>query len=190
MQSILMSYYYFDFRDVSKHDLRGLLSSVLTQLCEQSDRCCDILSKLFNTCGHGLEKPDEDALAQCLKDMLELPGQGPIYIVIDALDECPNNIGTPIHRKQVLDFLEDLVGEKHSNLHICLTSRPEQDIKIALSPLTSDSNSVSLHEEDGQIEDITNYIRYFVDNDREMQKMGKKFKELVINRLSKRADGM
>jgi hypothetical protein len=190
MKSVLVSYYYFDFRDVSKHDLCGLLSSVLIQLSEQSDRCCDILSDLFNTCGHGLEKPRETALAKCLKDMLKLPGQDPIYIIIDALDECPNDIGTPSRRRQVLDFLKVLLGEKHSNLYICLTSRPEQDIKTALSLLTSDSNRVSLHEEGGQIEDITNYIRDFVRNDSGMQKMRKEDKELVISALSKRADGM
>ena len=26
---------------------------------------------------------------KCLKDMLSLPGQGPIYIIVDGLDECP-----------------------------------------------------------------------------------------------------
>ena len=190
MESILVSYYYFDFRDVSKHDLHGLLSSVLIQLCEHSDHCRDILSKLFKTCGHGLEKPSDTELSQCLKDILELPGRDPVYIIIDALDECPNNMGEPIHRKEVLDFLERLVEEKHSNLHICLTSRPEQDIKTALSLLTSDSTRVSLHEEDGQIEDITNYIQYFVHNDRGMQKMREEDKKHVIDVLSERADGM
>jgi hypothetical protein len=184
--SILVSYYYFDSNDKSKQDLRGLLSSVLIQLYEQCDRCCDILSQTYSTHGDGSDLPNEATLAQCLRDMIKLPGQAPIYIIVDSLDECPNNIGMPSPREEVLGFLKHLVGSKHSNLYICLTSRPEQDIKTVLNPLTSNSHRVCLHEEDGQIEDIKNYIRYVVHNDKGMQR----WEELVINTLSKRADGM
>jgi hypothetical protein len=30
------------------------------------------------------------ALKKCITDMLSLPGQAPIYIIVDGLDECPN----------------------------------------------------------------------------------------------------
>jgi hypothetical protein len=30
---------------------------------------------------------------QCLKDMLSLTTQDSVYLIIDALDECPNNFG-------------------------------------------------------------------------------------------------
>jgi len=48
---------------------------------------------------------------------------------------------------------------------------------------------VSLHEEGGQREDINNYIRFFVQNTDPMRKWRDEDKELVINALSKRADG-
>ena len=127
---------------------------------------------------------------QCLNSMVDLPGQIPTYIIIDALDECPNNTGTPSAREKVLHFVEDLVHSKHSNLFICITSRPEQDINTALNPLTPPSRRVSLHEEGGQIEDINRFVRSFVKNDRTMRRWRTEDKELVIRVLSEHAQGM
>jgi hypothetical protein len=189
-KSALIAYYYFDFKDVAKRDVRGLLSSLLTQLGDDSDQCWGVLSRLYSTCRDGSEQPSEAALAQCLKSMLELPGQVPIYIIVDALDECPNNTGTPSARKRVLRFVKDLIGWKHPNLHMCITSRPEQDIQTTLIPLTSVSRRVSIHEEGGQREDIENYIRSFVYTDESIRRWRAEDKELVVNTLSERADGM
>jgi hypothetical protein len=122
--------------------------------------------------------------------MVELPGRLPIFIIMDALDECPNTTSTPSARDEVLDFVEDLVVLNHSTLFICITSRPEQDIQTVLNPLTSASGRVALHEECGQKEDIYNYIRSFVSADRAMRRWREEDKELVINTLSERAGGM
>jgi hypothetical protein len=48
---------------------------------------------------------------------------------------------------------------------------------------------VSLHEESGQREDISHYVRSFVYSDRAMRGWGKEDKEMVINALSERAGG-
>src|SRR5712671_3226322 len=101
-----MAYYYFDFRDVKKQDCYGLLSSLVFQLSAKSDSCYSVLSKLYSDNGRGMRKPDVDALKKCLADMLSLPGQGTIYIIVDALDECPNSPGTPSAREEVLEFVK------------------------------------------------------------------------------------
>jgi hypothetical protein len=189
-RSALLAYYYFDFKDVAKRDIRGLLTSLLLQLVDDSDRCWDLLSQLHKRCRDGSEQPSDAALAQCLKKMVDFPGQLPIYIVIDALDECPNNIGTPSAREKVLNFVEDLVESNHPNLFICITSRPEPDITTVLDPLTPTSRRVSLHEEDGQRRDIDSYVRSFVQSDRAMRRWRAEDKELVISVLSERANGM
>ena len=129
-------------------------------------------------------------LTQCLNRMLDLPSQIPTYIIIDALDECPNNTGTPSARERVLNFVEDLVQSKHSNLFICITGRPEQDINTALDPLTPPSGRVSLHEEGGQMEDVNSYVRSFVMTDRTMRRWRAEDKDHVIRVLSERAQGM
>ena len=189
-RSALLAYYYFDFKDAAKRDLRGLLTSLLLQLVDDSDPCWDLLSQLHKKCRDGSEQPSEAALTQCLNSMLNLPGQFPTYIIIDALDECPNNTGTPSARERVLTFVEDLVQLKHSNLFFCITSRPEQDINIALNPLTPPSCRVSLHEEGGQMEDINSFVRSFVMDDRTMRRWRAEDKDLVIRVLSERAQGM
>ena len=167
-----------------------MLTSLILQLVDASDRCWDIYSQLYKICRDGSERPSEAALAQCLNNMLDLPGQVPIYIIIDALDECPNNTGTPSARERVLSFLEDLVRSNHSKLFICITSRPEHDINTTLHLLTSPSRRVSLHEEGGQMEDINSFVRYFVMNDGTMRRWRAEDKELVIRVLSERAQGM
>ena len=188
--SVLIAYYYFDFKDVAKRDVRGFLSSLLMQLADGSDRCRDALSELYTTCEHGSEQPSEDALAQCVNEMFKLPDQVPVYIIVDALDECPNNTGSPSPRKKVLDFMGDLVRWKHANLYLCITSRPEQDIQSTLNPLTPTSRRVSLHEEGGQQQDINNYIRSFVHKDESMRRWREEERELVISTLTERAQGM
>jgi hypothetical protein len=188
--SAILAYYYFDFKDLAKRDIRGLLSSLLIQLSDSSDPFRNVLSELYAISRDGLTQPSEAALAQCLRDMLALPGKTPIYIIVDALDECPNTTGIPSPREKILSFLKELLGKTNSNLRICITSRPERDIQDTLNPLASSSHFVSLHQEDGQREDIMEYIRSFVHNDAQMQKWTTDDKEIVIKALSERAQGM
>ena len=190
LRSALVAYYYFDFKDAAKRNVRGLLSSLLFQLGDDCDRCRDVLRQLYSRCRDGSEQPSVAALVGCLKKMVELPGQVPIFIIVDALDECPNITGTPSAREEVLEFVEFVVGSNHSNLFICVTSRPEHDIQTVLNPLTPASRRVSLHEEGGQREDIDSYIRFFVLKDRAMRRWREEDRELVITTLSQRAEGM
>jgi hypothetical protein len=184
----LVAYYYFDFRDTAKQDVRGLLSSLIVQLSAKSDLCYNILSVLYSKHDVGLLLPDDDSLTQCLQEMVRLPGQPPIYIIIDALDECPDSSGPPSPRELVLNLIEDLVELPLPNLRICITSRPETDIEEVLGPVAS--SSVSLHDEAGQKQDIMDYINSAVQSDRRMRKWRAEDRQLVINALIERADGM
>ena len=130
----------------------------------------------------------DDALRKSLESMLAIPDQAPIYIVLDAVDECPNSTGTPSPRENVLRLVEWLFSLRCSNLWVSVTSRPEPDIAAILQPLASPT--VSLHNETGQKEDITNFIKWFVNSDPKAHKWRQQDKELVIEKLSERADGM
>ena len=180
--------FYHDFRNVQKQDLHRLLSSVLVQLCHQSDSYCAILSQLYGEHANGSQQPSNDALVRCFKNMVILPQQAPIFLIVDALDECPNSSGLPTSREEVLLFMNNLVNSQLPNLRICVTSRPEVEITQALLPLTF--RSISLQNEPGQIEDIGNYIKSIVNVDINMQKWRAEDKQLVIEVLTERADGM
>ena len=185
-----MAYFYFDFRDVHKQSRRDLLPSLLIQLAARSDTLCDILSKLYKEHDDGTHKPSDDALIRCLKDMLTLPDQVPVYLILDAIDECPNTSGVPSTREEVLQLVKGLVDLRLPNLHICATSRPEVDIHDTLASLAS--YSVSLHSEKGQRKDIAEYVRSVVYSDsvRAMRRWRDEDKALVIKTLSEKADGM
>ena len=120
--------------------------------------------------------------------MSSLPGQGQIYIIVDGLDECPNFPGRPSARQEVLELIEELVDLKLPNLHLCVASRPEMDIRMLLESLTS--LKICLHDENGQKEDIIDYIQSAVHSDWNMRRWREEDQQLVVDTLSRKADGM
>ena len=185
-----MAYFFFDFRDIRKQDARAFLSSILVQLSRQSISFCNILLKFYSDHQHGLQQPSDRALLQCLEKMLGVQSEDPIFVIVDALDECPDTSGVPTPREKVLALVEELVGLRLPNLRLCITSRLNIDIRNVLEPLTSASNHISLHDEDGQKKDIVNYIKSVVHSDRKLMSWREKDKELVVRTLSDRADCM
>ena len=186
--SATCAYFYCDFREIAKQDVRGLLSSLIVQLFSQSNGFSAILSELYLSYDRGSDQPPgNDALMTCLKKMLELPGQGPIYLIIDALDECPES-GYPTARRQVLMIVQELIGLNLPHVHVCITSRPEIDIREVLEPLAI--HNVPLHEQAGHNQDIADYIMSIVHTDRKMRRWRDEDKELVMDTLTAKAGGM
>ena len=185
-----MAYFYFDFKDLSKQTCHDLLLSLVFQLSTRSGPCCDVLHRIYKTHEDGNRQPSDDTMKECLKEMLRLPGQGPIFIILDALDECPDSSGIPSPRDEVLQLVEELVSLRLQQLHICATSRPEIDIRAVLEPLAL--RSVSLHDESGQKTDIAEYVRNVVNlsPSMAMRRWRDDDKNLVIETLTERADGM
>jgi NACHT domain len=185
-----MAYFYFDFRDIHKQHWRHLITSLLFQLSAHSTPRGDILSHLYSYHDGGAQQPSDVALTRCLKEMLTLSDQRPIYLIIDALDECCNTWGIPSNRSRVLQLVKELIDLHLTDLHICITSRPEVDIREVLEPLTS--SRVSLHDQSGQKKDIEDYVRSVVYSDSEpiMRRWKMEDKELVIKTLSERVEGM
>ena len=186
--SASMAYFYCDFRDEDKQNHRSILLSILFQLSAQTNRCFDALSKLYSEHDDGAQKPSDTVLKACLNDVLTVPDQGPVFLIVDALDECPDNTGMPSSREQVLDLVKNFVGLCPKNLHIYVTSRPEIDITTSLGSLTS--LRLSLHEQSGQKKDIIEYVSSVVNSDTKMRRWREEDKRLVIETLSERADGM
>ena len=187
-----MAYFYFDYKDIGKQDARALLTSLVTQLCDRSDFFYDILLGLYSAHRDGSHQPTNGALAQSLKKMITTARQIPIYLIIDALDECPDTSRFQSSREKVLELVKDLLESRHPNLGLCITSRPEIDIRTSLEHRTPKSCRISLHDQSGQEEDIIDYIRSVVYSDKKMKRWRAEDKELVIEALSvsARADGM
>jgi NACHT domain len=183
-----LAIFYFDFRDAAKQDARSLLSSLLIQLCDQSDNSSQVLFSLYTAHADGSRQPSEDALMECLKNVLKLPGQGTHYIIIDALDECPNSYGLTSPRAEVLKIVRELVELRLPHVHFCITSRLEIGIRDVLEPLAN--HNVTLHNEKGQNQDIIDYVNSVVHSHPTMCKWRDEDKKLVIDTLIARAGGM
>ncbi|KAH9047945.1 ankyrin repeat-containing domain protein [Lactarius deliciosus] len=183
-----VAYFYFDFRDDNKKHRRNLLHSLLVQFAASSIPCCDIISRVYSACGKGTEQPSDEVMIDCLTNMLLAVTQHPVYIIVDALDECPNTSGVRSPRERVLGLINDLVNLRLPNLHICITSRPEIDIRNRLEPLTP--RLASLHDQIGHKDDIAKYINSEVDFIANVRGWREDDEELVIEILSKKADGM
>jgi hypothetical protein len=183
-----LAFFYCDFREEEKMGLRGLLSSLLVQLCHQSDAYYDVLFNFYSEHAKGSRRPSDDALVGCLKDILKLPKQAPMYLIVDALDECPNTPSIRSPRAKVLSFIEGLIKSQFPNLRICVTSRPEIDIEHVLNPLIF--RSVSLHDQSGQKRDIEEYIKSVINTHPKIRGWKAKHKLMVIDTLTKKSDGM
>jgi hypothetical protein len=181
-----LAFFYFDHQDAAKQDARSLLSSLLVQLSNQSDRFFEILSAFYMAHARGSRQPGEDELMQCLRDMIS-QGISPVFIIVDALDECPDSSGLASPRAEVLEIIRRLDGMS-PRVYLCITSRLEMDIQRVLKPLTS--YIVSLDDHDGQHEDVAEYVKYAVYSDPTMQEWPEEAKNLVIGTLTQDCGGM
>jgi hypothetical protein len=181
-----LAYFYFNSNDDKKKNINDVLRSLLTQLAACSDRYCDILSDVYDN-NHG-RKPHTDKMIRCLEEMLEQPDQVPIYIILDGLDKCSNADDIPSARRQVFGLLKHLVDARLSNLHLCVTSRPEDDIQTALKAF----RTISIQEEKGQKEDIDRHIKdvVYANSNTPMRRWDIETKNMAVDTLSKKADGM
>jgi hypothetical protein len=120
--------------------------------------------------------------------MLALRGQDMIYIIVDALDECPCSFERDTGRERILEILKELVESKFTHLRVCVASRPEVDIREAFEALSAPN--VSIHDQTRQIEDIVQYVKSVVHTDTKMQKWPEDVKASVIDTLAKNGGGM
>jgi hypothetical protein len=185
-----VAFFFFDFKDPRKQDARALLSSLIVQLSSRTQPFYRILFDFYSAHLPGLQQPGIGALTKCLEDMIKASGDVPIYLILDALDECPDTKGMPSSRDQVIDLVEKLAALSVPRFHLCITSRPEIDIQTSLEPLVSPCNRISLHDQSGQKKDIANFVRGVVHSDKNMRRWRDEDKELVIEILSDKADGM
>ena len=186
--SAYMAYFYCDFKDNYKQSRLDIIPSLLTQLSAGSDRCHDILSRLYSAYNCGAQMPTGSVLTDCLKEMLSGHGQSPVYIIIDAIDECPDIPGVPSPREDTLELVKELLELRLPNLRLCVTSRPEIGIRAVLEPLLP--LRVSLHDEIGQKKDIVDYVSAVMNSGGEFERWRDEDKHMVIKTLSERADGM
>ncbi len=165
--SICLAYFYCDFRDPAKRSVRNLISSLLIQLAAQSNQRREVLQQLYSGSGNGAQQANDDSLLQCLKAILSRPAQGTTYLVIDGLNECLSS--TPQQPPpDAARLIQILVGLNLKDLRIFATNLHEDAIHNALQPLAS--QTFSLHETQDHYDDIVNYIKWRIVENRRMKR--------------------
>lgn len=165
--SICLAYFYCDFRDPAKRSVRNLISSLLIQLAAQSNQRREVLQQLYSGSGNGAQQANDDSLLQCLKAILSRPGQGTTYLVIDGLDECLSS-SPQQPPPDAARLIQILVSLNLKDLRIFATNLHEDAIHSALQPLAS--QTFSLHETQDHYEDIVNYIKWRIVENRRMKR--------------------
>ena len=176
-----LAYFYFDFNDQGKQTAIGCLRSLTHQLCAHTAQIPDSIIALHAAC-HGRSASAAE-LTGALKVLLDETPKA--YIVIDALDECKEEEGDR-ERTILFQTLSNLISST-KNLNLFFTSRPEPDIRDAMTELESIKMEL---KGDGVHDDISSYIISYLSNDLRMKKWPEDAKKAVISDLSSKANGM
>ncbi|PON28927.1 hypothetical protein TGAM01_v202035 [Trichoderma gamsii] len=136
--STALAYFYFSFSDPQKQRVDVMLASLIKQICSYFSG-----ELLFREAFRGHKKRGERPDTQTLEKMLVTSASSfsNVYVVIDALDECPllND-----QREKLLKSLGRIVIDAPKNVHIFLTSRKEQDIDKRLRAFLSPPSRIEI----------------------------------------------
>jgi hypothetical protein len=177
-----LAYYYFDFNTTAKQELSAYISSIISQLCAQLNIVPSHIKQVYERCSYGKLQASVDDLKEMLFCVIEALGH--VFIVIDALDECPQNGD----REQLLAVISDMKSRSLDNLHVLVTSRCEPDIEEALLPLLTVS---AIPLQGSQVDlDIKLHISSQLSADPKLKKWSKEVKAKIENSLTDKANGM
>lgn len=126
--SKFLVYWYFQFDSDATKNIDTMSRSLIRQL-SRSPLAPEVINIWEE---HHLKgsQPDSKAISCVLHSLLSAI-RGEIYLVLDALDECPENEESK-ERGSLLLLLEDLLKRHSTKIHILATSRPEPDIQQKL----------------------------------------------------------
>ncbi|KAF8184303.1 ankyrin repeat-containing domain protein [Mycena galopus ATCC 62051] len=122
------AFFYFDINNPKQQTTSNLLCSLVSQLSDQLP--CPALAKLWETCQNGRRLPSHSDLLS----LKQFGGTHEIYLLVDALDECSDDL--------LLGALASILEAKLPQMHLTVTSRTE----VTHSSLAKEAVLVSLEE--------------------------------------------
>lgn len=173
-------YFFFDFRDSSKHSYDGLIRSLVYQLFKVRPSIRDDLKKLFED-SRG-KHVDTIKLVEILDRNLSAT-----WIVVDALDECDE-------LRKVLLWLRKL-RQKHTTVRLIITSRPLGDIKAEVIRWGIPDDAIVPADGEPTKNVIKAYIVQRLDEDENFEHLRTRFPDgtwrtKIEETLLNKADGM
>ena len=167
-------YCIYNERDQTAHNL---LASLLQQFCRQKASLSPQVLESYNYhCRHDT-RPLVPDISKLLRS--ELKRFSKVYIIIDALDECPEIDSTRD------TFLTELLGLP-SNAYLLVTSRPNNFIESILTE--AKCLEISAHEDD-----VRRHVAARIANERLLKKhiaAEPSLYDKIMSNITKRAQGM
>ncbi|KZV67555.1 hypothetical protein PENSPDRAFT_736446, partial [Peniophora sp. CONT] len=180
--SSVVAYFYFDFRDEAKQNAHGMLRSLVHQLSSASADCRSLHREFY---ARYVKKgsPSLELLMDHLRCLVATLSS-PVYLVVDAIDECPLDT----RRNEVLPFLGKLGCLHFSHVRVLMASRPEMDIRIWFEgkyTVSMNLQDVVPHEHD-----MKSYITHVLTSDLDFGDWPERLVVLACETLQQEANGM
>ena len=176
-----LAYFYCDYKDIATQQTLNIVKSLIKQAATQNDRSFKDLQVFIE--GHKRKGTLDSTISieKMVDALLKMSSHyDHFYIVVDALDECPDD-----HRHEILNILRT-ISMKASNAHVIYTSREETDIKEAFANFKSVRTAAN-------ISDLELYVSSEIQMRTSSGRLRIKHSEAkgkIIDKLSHEADGM
>ena len=177
-----IAYYFFDFKDTAKQDVKGLLASLLTQIAGAFSSLPLPLANLFQR--HRLRNPDRptyptvDELIEVLIGVINLCPA--LFVIVDALDEC-TQIGI------LMKTLCAIMDESTSVCRYLFTSRAEYEVQSAFER----KNIEVMRIENAAVDhDVAIYVHAVLATDNRLRAHRQAIKDLIAISFTAGAHGM
>lgn len=126
-----------------------MIRSLIRQL--SPNRLPEYIYKLCEDRRQG-RQPAKEKLLEAMKSLVD-NDKGDVFLVFDALDECPaRTLSGRRERDSLLTIMETLLHNHQDKIHILATSRAEPDIRSKLEKYTP------FNLEDGLNQDVEKFI--------------------------------
>lgn len=155
-----LGYWYFTFRDLSSQKVDQFLRSLVRSLCSQRRDTPTVIEEEYMQARYGDLSPSTKSLMNMLNSVLD--GFENVYVLVDALDECPK-LGKDQSRErdELLERIHEICSWNKPCLHILTTSRKEKDVEESLADLSKNIynfQTVTVHGHHVE-QDIRKYIQ-------------------------------
>jgi hypothetical protein len=181
-----LTYFYFDFgtpaKQIAVSCARYLLSHLIGRHLDIPDAIKDLYVK---KCYYGNDSLNLQDLTAMLELYAGLDGTEDLYIVLDGLDESPLK---DYKRAELLDWIDTLTKRLKFKLHLCMSSRPKQDIREKFSSFRHLTEIPMKESNVGR--DIKTYIQRELSMRPKFKRLPQELKREVQDTLVRGAQGM
>ncbi|KAK6823452.1 hypothetical protein RU639_005823 [Aspergillus parasiticus] len=152
--SSIFSYWYFQFSRDETQNVKNMTRSIIRQLVPEE--LPGSLVSLWEEHSRQNREPDQDKFSTVLNDVINNYTGDRLFLIIDALDECPDN---EVHERDLLfQVLKGLIDEHGKKIHLLATSRYEENIRCHLE------ESLKIDLEYRMNNDVETFVRDALDH--------------------------